>query len=99
MHVIFSTCGVCIIDLHVPVFSRKKIPFFQNGCFANKGERLSEDNYSCAVDSFIAMGESILLCGNYKSIDHCIGFSPILQEIMAIVVWRLKNHFSWNHPL
>ena len=88
-----------IIDANKQIFTEERVPYFLNGCFAKQEEKLSVTNYSCAIDSFLALGEAILSCGNVESIAHSIGFSPLLQEILSVLIWRLENEFKWNHAL
>ena len=60
-------------------FTVRNLQYFKNGCFAKPGEKLgSVSNYSCAIDTFINMGEAICLSGNYVAVEKILGFSPLL---------------------
>ena len=66
-----------VIEKNKMIFLPKKIPYFLNGCFARQFEKQSISNYTCAIDSFLALGEAILLSSNVKSIQQAIDFRPI----------------------
>ena len=59
----------------------------------------SGTNYTCAIDSFLSLCEALLLCGNKQTICHSLNFSPILQEVRRVLIWRLQNDYQWNHEL
>ena len=90
-----------VIELKKRFLEGQKLAFFHNGCFARREERLSQtnSNYTCAIDTIIALGEAILLSGNDNSVAHAISFSPLLLEIKLVLVWRLENEFKWTHTL
>ena len=83
------------------IFKVGAIRFFKNGCFAPKDEKFSKSgsNYSCAIDSVLAMGEALLLSGNSESISYSMKFSPLLEEARKALSWRLDHDFHWNHSL
>ena len=87
-----------IIEMKKRVLEGQNLAFFHSGCFAPKEERLSQtgSNYTCAIDTLIALGEAIL---NDKSVAHAISFSPLLLEIKSVLFWRLENEFKWTHSL
>ena len=84
-----------ISEMKKRVLEGQNLAFFHSGCFAPKEERLSQtgSNYTCAIDTLIALGEAILISGNDKSVAHAISFSPLLLEIKSVLVWRLENEF------
>ena len=90
-----------VSEMKKRVLEGQNLAFFHNGCFAPKEERFSQtgSNYTCAIDTLIALGEAILLSGNDKSVAHAMSFSPLLLEIKSVLVWRLENEFKWNHSL
>ena len=81
------------------LLKKDKLPFFLNGCKADISEKVSVDNFTCAVDSLYAIGEAVLLSYNEKEVNAKVETSPLLIEISKVLKWRLKNDFSWNHSL
>ena len=83
------------------IFKVGAIRFFKNGCFAPKDEKFSKSgsNYSCAIDSVLAMGEALLLSGNSESISYSMKFSPLLEEARKALSWRLDHDFHWKFTL
>ena len=84
-------------DCCAEVFESQQLPFFLNGCFATAEQKISESNYTCAIDSVLAVCEAILLtheCKNPEEIED-----SVLREAMKILDWRLRNKYQWNHPL
>ena len=90
---------VQLLNENKDIFKDNKLMYFQNGCFASREERKSESNYTCAIDSLISLGETILISGNFKSVAEKIDFCPLLKEIHSVLQWRLQNNYSWSHRL
>ena len=77
----------------------KNLPFFLNGLFAEEGDRFGFDcNYTCAVDSVMALVEAILMSKNYNEEDTNISNS-VISEVKMILQYRLENNYSWHHSL
>ena len=76
-------------------FVGQNLQYFKNGCFAKQNEKLgSGSNFSCAIDTFINMGEAVCLSGNYIAVKQKLGFSPLLQEVLKVLLFRIENNFS-----
>ena len=51
------------------LLKKDKLPLFLNGCKADISEKVSVDNFTCAVDSLYAIGEAVLLTYNEKEVN------------------------------
>ena len=74
------------------------IHFFKNGCFADQADRISIDNYTCAIDSLISVGENMLINCSESGIE-IVGDMNIMDRIKEELFWRLNNDFVWKHSL
>ena len=89
-----------VVKKSMTTYAGKKLQYFKNGCFAADCEKLgSGSNYTCAIDTLLSLGEAILLSSNFKSIQKILDFSPLLQEVKKVLLFRLENNFFWNHNL
>ena len=78
------------------VFQSRQIPYFHNGCFALPEEKVSETNFTCAIDSVLSVCEALLLSN--KDREEKFG-DPVLSEAQRILNWRLANNLQWTHSL
>ena len=51
------------------LLKKDQLPFFLHGCKADISEKVSVDNFTCAVDSLYAIGEAVLLTYNEKEVN------------------------------
>ena len=97
-----GSCNTKLADLIVrareSVFSEQNIYFYKNGCFADSNEKISPDNYTCAIDTIIAIGENMILnCSQDEKIEN--NNIRLMGKIKGSLHWRLTNDYNWKHSL